>query len=110
METGVLGSLYPSKEPNTTHISLRAGCVPDVPRRYPTGGGTWMATVRLTTVIERSSSGESYFIYDPVHGQQGFAPDSPAWFTWLSQRTSFHFTGKHGHLEAAWRDLLVWLS
>jgi hypothetical protein len=56
-----------------------------------------MATVRLNTVVERSSSGESYFIYDPISGQQGFAPDSPAWFTWLSQRTSFHFTGKHGH-------------
>jgi hypothetical protein len=41
-----------------------------------------MTTVRLTTVIERSSSGESYFIYDPISGQQGFAPDSPAWFTW----------------------------
>ncbi len=59
-----------------------------------------MATVRLNTVIERSSIGESYFIYDPESGQQGFAPDSPAWFTWLSQRTSFHFTGKHGHFTA----------
>lgn len=59
-----------------------------------------MATVRLNTVIERSSFGESYFIYDPISGQQGFAPDSPAWFTWLAGRSSFHFTGKHGHFTA----------
>ncbi len=59
-----------------------------------------MATVRLNTIIERSSIGESYFIYDPINGQQRFAPDSPAWFTWLSQRTSFHFTGKQGHFTA----------
>lgn len=59
-----------------------------------------MATVRLNTIVERSSFDESYFIYDPESGQQGFAPDSPAWFSWLSKRTSFHFTGKHGHFTA----------
>lgn len=57
-----------------------------------------MATTRLNTVIEHLSSGEDYFIYDPDGGQQNFSPDSPDWFTWLARRTSFHFTGKHGHL------------
>ncbi len=55
---------------------------------------------RLNTVIEHSSLGESYFIYDPDTGQQAFEPDSPDWFTWLAGRTSFHFKGKHGHFTA----------
>jgi hypothetical protein len=55
---------------------------------------------RLNTVIEHSSLGESYFIYDPDTGQQTFEPDSPDWFMWLAGRTSFHFKGKHGHFTA----------
>jgi len=55
---------------------------------------------RLNTVIEHSSLGESYFIYDPDTGQQTFEPDSPDWFTWLAGRTSFHFKGQHGHFTA----------
>ncbi len=54
---------------------------------------------RLITVIEQFSSGR-YFIYDPEGGQQDFAPDSPAWFTWLAGHASFHFTSKHGHFSA----------
>jgi len=62
--------------------------------------GIHMAATRLSTVIERLGTGENYFIYDPDGGQQEFAPDSSAWFTWLAGRTSFHFTGKHGHFTA----------
>jgi len=51
----------------------------------------------LNTVIERSSFGESYFIYDPDTGQQAFEPDSADWFTWLARHPSFHFKGQHGH-------------
>ena len=55
---------------------------------------------RLNTIIERSSFGESYFIYDLDTGQQKFWPDSPDWFRWLARHTSFHFKGKHGHFTA----------
>jgi hypothetical protein len=59
-----------------------------------------MATARLTTVVERLSFGESYFIYDPDGGQQNFAPNSPEWFSWLAARSSFHFKGKAAHFTA----------
>jgi len=55
---------------------------------------------RLNTVIERSSVGEGYFIYDPDNGKQEFEPDTPDWFYWLAGRTSFHFKGRHGHFTA----------
>ncbi len=55
---------------------------------------------RLNTVIERSSFGESYFIYDPDNGKQEFEPDSADWFIWLAGHTSFHFKGQYGHFTA----------
>ncbi len=58
-----------------------------------------MAQARLNTVIEQLSDGD-YFIYDPDTGQQGFDPNSPDWYTWLTKRSSFHFTSKHGHFSA----------
>lgn len=61
---------------------------------------THVREARLNTVIERSSFGESYFIYDLDTGQQKFEPDSPDWFRWLAKHASFHFKGKHGHLTA----------
>ena len=52
---------------------------------------------RLHTVIERSSTGSNYFIYDLDTGQQKFEPDTPDWFRWLGRHTSFYFKGEHGH-------------
>jgi hypothetical protein len=55
---------------------------------------------RLNTIIERSSFGESYFIYDADNGKQEFEPDSADWFVWLAGQTSFHFKGQYGHFTA----------
>ena len=55
---------------------------------------------RLTTVIERSSVSEHYFIYDAEGGKQEFAPNSPQWFAWLASHRSFHFRGAQGHFTA----------
>jgi|SRR5450755_525897 hypothetical protein len=61
---------------------------------------TQVREARLNTVIEHSSVGEGYFIYDPDNGKLEFEPDTPDWFTWLAGRASFHFKGKHGHFTA----------
>jgi hypothetical protein len=51
-------------------------------------------------VITCPRFGDHYFIYDAEGGKQEFAPDTPEWFAWLAEHSSFHFTGKQGHFTA----------
>ena len=43
----------------------------------------------------------AYELYETRNSEElGIAPDSPEWFTWLDQVSSFAFCGKSGHYTA----------
>jgi hypothetical protein len=41
----------------------------------------------------------------PKYGLLPLEPDTPAWFAWLAEQSSFRFVGKEGHFSAhhEWR-------
>jgi len=47
------------------------------------------------------SATEDYELYQTRdRGALNIVPDSPAWFAWLDQVSSFAFSGKSGHFTA----------
>ncbi len=58
-------------------------------------------------VIPRVEYGEEghYVVICPKHGLLPFEPDTPEWFAWLAEQSSFRFVGKSGHFTAhhEWR-------
>ena len=46
-----------------------------------------------------------YVVLCPKHGLLPFAPDTPPWFAWLQEQSSFRFVGKAGQFSAhhEWR-------
>ena len=58
---------------------------------------------------------EAYELYEPRHrGVLSIVPDSPEWFAWLEQVSSFAFSGKSGHYtarkETKQRGALYWYA
>jgi len=54
-----------------------------------------MYTLAWSAVIE------AYELYETREREVlGIAPDSPTWFAWLEQVSSFAFLGKNGHFTA----------
>jgi hypothetical protein len=53
-------------------------------------------------VIPRVEYGEQgrYVVICPKHGVLPFEPESPEWFAWVAQQSSFRFVGKFGHFTA----------
>ncbi len=57
-------------------------------------------------VIARVEYGEEghYVVICPTHGLLPLEPDTPQWFAWLAEQSSFRFVGKGGHFSAHhWR-------
>jgi hypothetical protein len=54
--------------------------------------------------VEYGAEGH-YVVICPKAGVLPFEPESPAWFAWLAEQSSFRFVGKCGHLTAhhEWR-------
>src|SRR2546423_6263372 len=59
-----------------------------------------MPRARLEHVIEHLRGTENRYQIFTGGNAHRFAPDSAEWFAWLDTLSSFHFTGKHGHLTA----------
>jgi hypothetical protein len=53
-------------------------------------------------VIPRVEYGEQgrYVVICPKQGMLPFEPDTPEWFAWVTQQSSFRFVGKGGHFTA----------
>ncbi len=49
--------------------------------------------------VEYAQEGRSVVIC-PKHGVLSFEPDTPEWFAWVAQQSSFRFVGKEGHFTA----------
>jgi hypothetical protein len=43
---------------------------------------------------------ERYVVICPKHGLLPFEPDTPEWFAWVAEQSSFRFVGKLGHFSA----------
>jgi hypothetical protein len=58
-------------------------------------------------VIPRVEYGDEghYVVICPKHGLLPFEPDTPEWFAWVAEQSSFRFVGKLGHFSAhhEWR-------
>ena len=58
-------------------------------------------------VIPRVEYGDEgrYVVICPKHGLLPFEPETPAWFAWLAEQSSFRFVGKGGSFSAhhEWR-------
>jgi hypothetical protein len=54
--------------------------------------------------VEATKEG-GYVVIDPKEGLLALEPDTPAWFAWLAEHSSFRFVGKGGRFTAhhAWR-------
>jgi LuxR family maltose regulon positive regulatory protein len=62
-----------------------------------------------------SATEETYALFSPRSGEAlSVVPDSPAWFTWLTERSSFAFHGQQGsytaRLEAVQRGGRYWYA
>jgi hypothetical protein len=53
-------------------------------------------------VIPRVEYGEEghYVVICPKHGVLPFEPETPEWFAWVAEQSSFRFVGKGGHFTA----------
>jgi hypothetical protein len=60
--------------------------------------------VHVNPRVEWSSEGR-YVVICPKKGLLPLEPDTPAWFTWLAEQSSFRFVGQAGHFSAhhEWR-------
>jgi transposase-like protein len=60
-----------------------------------------------THVIPRVEYGNAghYVVICPKHGLLPIRPDTPEWFAWVAEQSSFRFVGKGGHFSAhhEWR-------
>ena len=60
--------------------------------------------VHVIARVEWASEGH-YVVICPKQGVLPLEPDTPAWFAWLAEQSSFRFVGKAGYFSAhhAWR-------
>src|SRR5260221_10913174 len=68
---------------------------------------------RAVFTLSWSAAEETYILSEPQSGAAcALAPDSPAWFAWLAERSSFAFQGQAGsytaRLEAVQRGEGYW--
>src|SRR5437660_6678629 len=70
---------------------------------------------KAVSTLSWSAAEETYVLSEPPSGQgRSITPDSPAWFTWLAERSSFAFHGQAGsysaRLEAVQRGEGYWYA
>ncbi len=76
-------------------------------RSRPAASATAKPPPKPTHVIPRVEDGEEghYVVICPKQGLLPLEPDTPEWFAWLAEQSSFRFVGKSGHFSAhhEWR-------
>ncbi len=70
---------------------------------------------KAVSTLSWSAAEETYVLSEPPSGQgRSITPDSPAWFAWLAERSSFAFHGQQGSysalLEAVQRGERYWYA
>src|SRR6266480_7954137 len=70
---------------------------------------------KAVSTLSWSAAEETYVLSEPPSGQgRSITPESPAWFTWLAERSSFAFHGQAGsysaRLEAVQRGERYWYA
>jgi len=70
---------------------------------------------KAVSTLSWSAAEETYILSEPQSGAAcALAPDSPAWFAWLAERSSFAFQGQAGsytaRLEAVQRGERYWYA
>lgn len=77
------------------------------PRVRPAASGTAKAPRKPVHVIPRVEYSEQghYVVICPTKGLLPIRPDTPEWFTWVREQSSFRFVGRAGHFSAhhEWR-------
>ena len=75
---------------------------PPPPRARAATSATAKPPRKPVHVIPRVEYGEErhYAVICPKRGVLPFEPDTPEWFAWVAQQSSFRFVGKEGHFTA----------
>ena len=80
---------------------------PPAPRSRPAASATAKTPRKPVHVIPRVEYGDEghYVVICPKHGLLPFEPDTPEWFAWVAEQSSFRFVGKGGSFSAhhEWR-------
>jgi transposase-like protein len=80
---------------------------PPAPRSRPAVSATTKTPRKPAHVIPRVEYGSQgrYVVICPTHGLLPFEPETPEWFAWLAEQSSFRFVGQEGRLTAhhEWR-------
>jgi hypothetical protein len=76
---------------------------PTPPKTRPTAKAP-SKPVQVLPRVEYGADG-GYVVICPKKGRLPFEPDSPPWFDWLAEQSSFRFVGRSGHFTAhhEWR-------
>jgi hypothetical protein len=94
-----------AQPPSTARRSPKPA--PSAPRSRPAASATAKPPRKPTHVIPRVAYGSEgrYVVICPKQGLLPLEPDTPEWFAWLGQQSSFRFVGKGGHFTAhhEWR-------
>ena len=102
LEQGVHPSAPPAQartaRPAPTPVAARA------PRATSAASTPPRKPVHVIPRVEWTSDGH-YVVTCPKHGVLPLEPDTPVWFAWLAEQSSFRFVGKGGHFSAhhEWR-------
>lgn len=66
---------------------------------HPVAKKTLSKPVHVISRVEYRADGR-YAVICPKKGLHPFEPDSPEWFAWIKEQSSFRFVGKEGHFSA----------
>jgi hypothetical protein len=95
----------PAKPPRTA--SRPAKPASPTPRSRPAASATAKTPPKPVHVLPRVEYGKEgrYVVICPRHGVLPLEPETPEWFAWLAQQSSFRFVGKVGRFTAhhEWR-------
>jgi hypothetical protein len=96
----------PAAQAQPSRTSKRSS-TPAAPRARAASSAAAKTPRKPVHVIPRVEYGEQghYVVICPKHGLLPFEPDTPAWFAWVAEQSSFRFMGRAGHFTAhhEWR-------
>jgi len=98
----------PAASPQQNRRSKRSPKpAPPAARSRPAAAATAKTPRKPVHVIPRVEYGDEghYVVICPKHGLLSFEPDTPEWFAWVAEQSSFRFVGKGGSFSAhhEWR-------
>ena len=89
---------HPPAPPPTAAQKAAPRATPSSPRPRPVTKAP-KKPVHVIPRVEYQANGR-YVVICPKKGLLPLEPDSPAWFDWVKEQTSFRFVGKEGHFTA----------